>query len=109
MIPVANTTLTVTRVTQPEDGYSEKTEAVVLTGVRAVISEPSYARGSQNTTDGARVELTRKVVSDNADIRPEDKVTCSVTGATYIVSWVSRYAGPVSHLTLQVREAGYVT
>lgn len=105
MIPIANCTLTVTRVTQPEDGYEEAVETVVATGVRAVISEAggSFSRNAS----GGLVSSDRKMTSDLADIRPGDKVTCSVTGATYEVSWVARHPGPITHLTASLSEARY--
>lgn len=105
MIPVANTTVSVIRVTQPEDAYSEHVESIVARGIRAVISEAGGAL-TRDTT-GALISSDRKMTSDPADIRAGDKILCERTGVTYLVSWASPYAGPLTHVTASLSEMAY--
>lgn len=87
MIPLATTTLSISRV--PDDPTRDGTDtppaaATVATGVRAVIGNPS---GSQNITSGDRTVVTFPFTTDPADITADDTLTDEQTLDTYRVMW----------------------
>lgn len=99
MIPLATTTLTVTRDEsngqaadpgEPYDPYdpSGTTPTVVAAGVRATIGVPSATVG---LAGGDRVAYSAKFVADPSDIEPADTVT-DTAGTVWSVLW-ARQAG----------------
>lgn len=93
MIPVALTTVTVSRVT-PEptlDGYDVQPDpGTIVTGVRAAIGNPG---GSQNITAGDRTTVTFPFTTDPADITADDTLTDEQTGEQYRVMWARTRTG----------------
>ena len=104
-IPVANTRVTVTRVTQPEDGYADPIESVVYRNVRAVIAEPGGSRSF--TPGGSLVDIARTMTSDVMKLREGDKVTDHADSTVYEVAWSGLHAGPYRHTTTGLKWTEY--
>lgn len=102
-IPLATTTITVSRPSTSSDDYYDVRTAgtVVALNVRAHISEPSGIEG----LIGGRTEQTRfPFNSDICDVGGNDLVTDDVTGDIYEVIWVRKRLGlGVDHMTGQLR------
>lgn len=93
MIPLALTTVTVSRIPPDptRDGYdTQPNAATVVAGVRAVVGHPS---GSQNITAGDRTVVTFPFTTDPADITADDTITDDQTGTTYRVMWARPRVG----------------
>lgn len=87
MIPLALTTITVSRVASDGtlDGYDPQPDpTTITTGLRAVIGNPG---GSQNITAGDRTVVTFPFTTDPADIQADDTITDETTGTQYRVEW----------------------
>lgn len=107
MIPLATTTITVSRVPRDptRDGYDTAPAAVpVVAGLRAHIGSPS---GSQNIATGDRTVVTFALDADPADIQADDTVTDDTTGQTYRVIWArSRVALGLDHVQGAIEQVG---
>lgn len=93
MIPLATTTLTVSRVPADptRDGYdTQPAAAPVVTGLNAVIGNPG---GSQNITAGDRTVVTFPLTTDPADIQADDTILDEQTGEQYRVMWARNRSG----------------
>lgn len=94
MIPLATTTVTVVRESEPEPGEGI-TDVAVASGVRAVIGSPS---GGENPGPGGGSERVDAVL--NADPVPGLDHVCRVTdadGRAYGVVWVEHRTGLLAH------------
>lgn len=92
MIPLASTTVTVSRSDQ--DGTVDSYDTVTYTPrpqhVRAVIGRPG---GGETTTGGSSEQATATLDCDPCDLRHDDRVTDDTTGDVWEVTWVRRRVG----------------
>lgn len=92
-IPIATTTLTVTRLVYATDvdPYDDPQPAptTTATGVRAVIGTPS---ANVALSGGQRVEYSAKLTCDPCDIQPGDQVT-DAQGGQWEVLWAKPNPG----------------
>lgn len=91
-IPLALTTITVTRPDPTVDGYaaSKPAPTTVASGVRAAITNDT---GNTVLTGGVRTQYTFVLNADPCDVQAADLVTDNQTGATYIVEWAQLRTG----------------
>ena len=99
MIPLATTTITISRKREDEDPYETPTIRAVATGIRAVIGSPS---GRDRVIGGDQSSITAKLDCDVCDLRHYDIVTDDRTCVEYAVVWVTNRIG----LGLDHLEAG---
>lgn len=89
-IPLATTTVTVTRVPPDatRDGYDAPPAPVtVASGIRATISGP---KSRVNLAGGQRVVSDASFHTDPADIQPGDTLTDATSGRAYSVLWAQQ-------------------
>lgn len=107
-IPFSTTLLTIVRSTHaptedpydPISSYPNPDSAVVVTGVRAVITVPS---ASNNRVAGERIVYSSKLTSDPCDLRPFDLVTES-SGLIWECLWSKPFgAFGISGMEAQLR------
>jgi hypothetical protein len=91
VIPLATTTITITRQDPTVDGYAPtKSVTTVAAGVRAAITGPS---GTTILTGGTRTEYTWVFNADPCDVKVADVVTDDATGTAYTVDWITARTG----------------
>lgn len=96
MIPIATTTIKVTRVPtevdgDPVDPYDPQPEAEeVAAGVRAVISSPT---GRERNIGGTQQAVEFSLSCDPVELRHTDTVQDEVSGELYQVVWVTQRVG----------------
>lgn len=91
-IPLATTTITISRAAAPADtdGYDTAPAASTVDwGVRAQISSPS---GRNTMLVGNRTVYLWKLTADPCDLRSDDTVT-NAEGETFIVQWARQRRG----------------
>jgi hypothetical protein len=98
-IPLATTTITISRKRDDDDPYDTPTVRPVANGIRAVIGSPS---GRDRIIGGDQSAITAKLDCDPCDLRHYDVVTDDVTAVEYGVVWVTTRIG----LGLDHLEAG---
>jgi hypothetical protein len=105
-IPLSTTSVTITRMVQPDDGYAEPTATVIARRVRAVISEPSGSRTVGYP--GSLVDVSRKMTCDPVRLVEGDSVMDHGTGDTYEVAWSELYTGPYRHTTASLKRTEHL-
>lgn len=93
MIPLATTTITITRIPRDDtrDGYDTQPEPdTIASGVRAHIGNPS---GSDNITSGDRTVVRFAITTDPTDLQADDTVIDDNTGAQYRCVWARNRQG----------------
>jgi hypothetical protein len=86
MLPLAQTTISITRPDQAADGYDPAPAAAVPIDedVRAMITNKS---GSVQLANGQRVAYSAVLNSDPADVKAGDIITDDTTGVAYRCLW----------------------
>ena len=104
MIPLATTTVTVSRSSQDgtKDLRSTITWSTYAAGVRAHIGEPA---GVETVAGGSREDVAFRLDCDPCAIRHDDRVTDDSTGEVYTVEWVKQREGlGLDHTVAQLRQ-----
>lgn len=84
MIPVATTTITISRARADEDPYDTPVVRPVANGIRAVIGLPS---GRDHIIGGHQTVVDAKLDCDPCELGHSDLVTDDTTEITYQVVW----------------------
>jgi hypothetical protein len=102
MLPIASTTVTVTRTDGTGDPYETATTATVAAALRAPGSVPT----GQDLRVGGAQEIVDAVLltEPSPQLQRADAVTCDLTGERYRVTWVRTRTG----LGLTHQQAGLV-
>lgn len=96
MIPVATTTITISRPRTDEDPYDTPVVRPVANGIRAVIGSPS---GRDHILGGHQEIVTAKLDCDPCDLKHYDRVTDDTTDDTYsVVSIRTRVGLGLDHI-----------
>lgn len=105
MIPVATTTISVTRPTVADDPYDgAATSATVASKVRAHISTPS---GREQQRGGSQESIDLRLDCDSVDLQHTDVVVDDTTGETFQVVWAeSRVGLGLDHVEAGLRRTG---
>lgn len=105
-IPLATTTVTITRSSVPADtdGYDPNPAgpALVKEGVPAVVSLPG---GAPVLVGGDRIVYNTRLTCDPVDLQANDLVTDDIEGTTWVCLWARQSIGlGLDHTVASLRE-----